>query len=259
MKENFSQNLHDLCADQGAVSQVCREIGINRHQFDRYLKGESLPAAYNLRRISTYFKVSESDLFEPNEQFLKKYQQHSRHSIGTPVDILSSTFADQSKRMRRYLGYYHVYGVTPSWEGQILCFLTHLFEQNGYVVSRTLQRAKSIDEGIRQRARFEGLATYRGNRIYVVEREGGEDGSVVETVLYPAHRQQVNYLRGLTIGVASRPRLVPYSSRTIWKRISERTSARGAIQACGVYGVNSRNIAPTIRDFLQSPTENLLL
>ncbi|PZU81889.1 MAG: XRE family transcriptional regulator [Shinella sp.] len=257
MKEIFSQNLRFLCANQGAISQVCREIGINRQQFDRYVKGGSLPAAQNLRKISSYFKISEGDLFEPTDIFQRKYQTHTRAEARPPVDIFSASFANQSKRMRRYLGYYHVYVSTPTWGGQIMCSLTCLFEQNGYVVSRTAERARSKDGSIRQRARFEGLSSFHGDRIYVIEREAGEDGSVAQTILCPAHRQQVHYLRGIALGVASRPSLAPYFSRTIWKRISERVSAREALQACGVYKIDSRRLEPPVREFLKAPTENL--
>jgi transcriptional regulator with XRE-family HTH domain len=255
MKENFSRNLRYLCADTGSVSKVCREIGINRHQFDRYLKGESLPAAYNLRKIAVYFNISEDGLFLPRDGFDERYKQHSRHQIGTPLDILSSAFSEQAKQMRRYLGTYHVYVTTPTWEGQIMCGLTQLIEQNGFVIVRTLERAGSKDGSVIQRARFDGLASYKGNRIFVVERERENDGSIVETVLYPAHRQQVMYLRGLTLGIASRPRLTPYFSRIIWKRINERFTMREAIQACGVYDVKNPKLTPAIRNFLQEPTD----
>ncbi|AXI45815.1 XRE family transcriptional regulator [Sulfitobacter sp. SK012] len=257
MKKNFSQNLRHICAKSGSISHVCREIGINRHQFGRYLNGESLPAAHTLHRISSYLKVAESDLFEPNDQFIEKHKQHFKHIDGTPADILTTTFSDQSKRLRRYLGHYHVYLTTPTWDGQIMCILTHTYEQNGYVVARTLQRAKSKDGSMRQRARFDGLATFRGNRIYVIEREPDENGSIAETVLYPDHRQQVNYLRGVTLGVASRPGLAPFVSKTIWKRLSERMSVREAVQACGVYGFQDRRITPTVREFMQSPIDTL--
>lgn len=255
LKENFSLNLRYLCANSGTISQVCREIGINRHQFDRYLKGENLPAAYNFRKISSYFNVAESDLLEPADKFQKKHRQHSQHANGSPIDILATAFVDQSQRLRRYLGYYHVYVVTPSWEKKILCFLTRLSEQNGFVVANSTQRVYLRDQSVRQRARFEGLATYRGNCFYIVEREVGEEGSVVETILYPVHRQQANFLRGVTLGVASRLHLAPYASKTIWKRIGEHVSAREALQACGIYDENSRSIVPTVRDFLRSPDE----
>ncbi|WP_254055768.1 hypothetical protein [Ruegeria sp. EL01] len=137
--------------------------------------------------------------------------------------------------------------------------LTYLYEKDGYIVSKTLQRAASRDGNIRQRAKFEGLAAYRGNRIFVIEREAGDDGSLVETILFPAHRQQVNYLRGLTLGVASRPRHTPYASKTIWKRISDAVSLREAVQVCGAFDPDNRKIDPIIREFLDASSQSLPL
>lgn len=39
----FGENLKTLCRESGAVSAICRELDINRTQFNRYLSGESFP------------------------------------------------------------------------------------------------------------------------------------------------------------------------------------------------------------------------
>ena len=63
MSENFSNNLRSLCADYGSIAQVCRDIGLNRQQFNRYLNGSGMPSAHNLRRIVQHFDVSEEGMF----------------------------------------------------------------------------------------------------------------------------------------------------------------------------------------------------
>ncbi len=258
-KLDFSKNLRHLSAERGTVAHICRELGVNRQQYDRYIKGSTLPTAHNLRRIASYFDVPDSELFEPHDLFLRNHRVSALPLSDDAIHSFVSGFSDQVKPLRRYLGFYHIYAISPSWEGRILRNLTQLCEKDGLIAAKTIQRATSRDQTIRQRSRFEGLATYRGNCIFVVESEAGVDGSVVETILFPAHRQQVNYLRGLTLGVASRPRFTPYASRTIWKRIGARTSIREAINACGAYGIDSREIDPTIRKFLNVPAQTLVL
>ena len=88
----------------------------------------------------------------------------------------------------------------------------------------------------------------------LVEIEEGKDTSLVETILYPTHRQQVNYLRGVTLGVASQPRLTPYSSKTIWRRVPDRITAREALQDCGISDISSRKVGHTIREYLGAET-----
>ncbi|MCP5088519.1 MAG: hypothetical protein GY952_17150 [Rhodobacteraceae bacterium] len=131
--------------------------------------------------------------------------------------------------------------------------LIWLREQDGFVIGHTFERATTTDGSILQKIRYSGLATYRGNRIYLIENAFSDDGFLSESILFPAHRQQVKYLRGMTMGVALRPRLAPYSSPTIWKRISAAVSAREALQACGAVPINGPLIDPTIRKFLSSP------
>ncbi|MDG1430229.1 MAG: helix-turn-helix transcriptional regulator, partial [Paracoccaceae bacterium] len=71
MSEYFSKNLRFLCAESGSIAQVCRDIGINRQQFNRYLNGSGMPSAHNLRRIARYFNINEGDFVLDSETFRK--------------------------------------------------------------------------------------------------------------------------------------------------------------------------------------------
>ncbi len=252
MSTDFSSNLRNLCTEKPSITHVCREVGINRQQFNRYLSGKGLPSAYNLRRICNYFDLKEADLFLPYERFETLHIINPQKSTKTPINILSQAFPGKLGAMRRYLGVYYSHFFTPSWDGKILRGLVLLYEKDGYVISRSVERGTNPEETIRIKVRYDGLASYRKNRIFLVESERGDEGSLIETILFPAHRQQITYLRGMTMGVAWRPRLMPYSSRTIWQRASERTSAREALNSCGVFSIDSRHINKTVRDFLSA-------
>lgn len=253
MSPDFSDNLRSLCAEYGSVAKVCREIGINRQQFSRYLNGNGMPSAHNLRRIARHFAVSEADLFVASDEFTRRHILHQKRIARGPVDLMMGPFRDQARLMRRYLGFYHGHFLTPSWDGMVLRSLIWLYEKDGFVMTRSLERVTTADGSTRQKSRYEGVAKQGGNRIYAVEQEMVREGSLVETILTPSHRQEVKYLRGLTIGVAWRPHVTPYTSRVIWKRLEERISARDAIRACGAFRLDSREIDPTIRSFLKTP------
>ncbi len=257
MTEDFSRNLRSICADTGSIASVCREIGINRQQFNRYLNGGAMPSAHNLRRIARHFGLSEAELFAPHADFNHRHIEQQRQTgLGT-VDLMTGAFRDQAKSLRRYLGFYHAHFQTPSWDGMILRSLIWLREKDGYVICRSLERVRSRDGSIKQRSRYEGMAAQRGNRIYVVEHEMARAGSIVETILTPSHRQEVSFLRGMTIGVAWLPYVSPYASRSIWKRVAERVSAREALKACGSYSIESRHIDPTVRAYLKGPADRM--
>lgn len=253
MPENFSENLRSLCAEHGSIAQICREVGINRQQFNRYLNGSSLPAAHNLRRIARYFEIPEARLFAPQAEFEAQLSDAARSTPPGPSDSFLEPFRGQQRNLKRYLGFYHAYFRTPSWGEGIFCSLTRFIEKDGFILSRNLEIAHDPAQSIRQISRYEGMVTQRGNRLFITEHERAHEGSVAQTILFSAHRQQLKYLRGMTMGVAWRPFPRPYAARAIWKRLDERVSAREAIAACGVYPVRSTRIDPTVRNYLETP------
>lgn len=251
MSENFSRNLRSLCADHGSIAQVCRDIGLNRQQFNRYLNGGGMPSAHNLRRIAQHFNVSEEDLEVDQEAFSARMARLRNPVSKSPAKLIAGIFENQAGPLRRYLGFYHGHFMTPTWQDKIMRTLIWLREKDGYIVSHTFERALSNDEGIAQRTKYAGLAAYKGNRIYLLESANSEDGFLSESILFPAHRQQVKYLNGLTMGLATRPRMAPYSSATVWKRVSERTSMREALKQTGIFSLNDTRVDVIVRNQLK--------
>ena len=107
MSENFAANLKSLCAEHGSISQICRDIGVNRQQFNRYLNGSSLPSAHNMRRIARHFNLTEAELFAETTSF-ERMLKGALPQIGrTPTEAFLDPFRDQQKNLRRYVGFYH--------------------------------------------------------------------------------------------------------------------------------------------------------
>lgn len=65
LRHVFCENLKRLSQRSPSVSQLCRELEINRTQFNRYLKAEAFPRPDVLHRICTYFDVDARILLEP--------------------------------------------------------------------------------------------------------------------------------------------------------------------------------------------------
>lgn len=257
MANDFSSNLRSLCADRGSFAQVCREIGMNRQQFNRYLNGHGMPSVHNLHRIARHFNVRDEDLMLSHDEFLARYSEtRTEHDIG-PASVLVDTFRDQARKMRSFLGSYHVHFYTPSWPGQIMRSALWLREQDGFVVSRSYERGTSSDGSIIQRTRYAGLVAMRDSRIYLVERAFSNDGFVGESILYLPHRQKVKFIRGHMIGVAVRPRLAPYSSKLIWKKMPDRMSAREVMNGSGTFPMSSTLIDPVVRKYLASDPQDV--
>lgn len=79
LRKVFGENLRRLCLQFKSVSGVCRDLGINRTQFNRYLSGESFPRPDVLHRICTFFDVDARILLEPVEDIRPGYGDLLNH------------------------------------------------------------------------------------------------------------------------------------------------------------------------------------
>lgn len=68
LRNMFGANLRQLSMPYTSISDLSRQLGINRTQFNRYLSGESFPRPDVLARICAFFKVDARVLLEPVEQ-----------------------------------------------------------------------------------------------------------------------------------------------------------------------------------------------
>ena len=80
LRSMFGSNLRTLARDYASISELSRQLGINRTQFNRYLSGESFPRPDVLARICLFFKIDARILLEPVEH------------IQSVVDPISSVF-----------------------------------------------------------------------------------------------------------------------------------------------------------------------
>ncbi|MFK7875434.1 MAG: helix-turn-helix domain-containing protein [Paracoccaceae bacterium] len=65
LRNMFGANLRYLADTYPSISELSRQLGINRTQFNRYLAGESFPRPDILARICDFFDVDARVLLEP--------------------------------------------------------------------------------------------------------------------------------------------------------------------------------------------------
>ena len=65
LRSMFGANLRVLAEGFASISELSRQLGINRTQFNRYLSGESFPRPDVLSRICSFFDVDARVLLEP--------------------------------------------------------------------------------------------------------------------------------------------------------------------------------------------------
>jgi transcriptional regulator with XRE-family HTH domain len=246
----FAANLRHACSTRKSVSKVCRDLGINRQQFNRYVSGEAVPSAHNQARIAAFFGVRPGDfLIDP---LLFEQRLAASAGSGFETDALRACFPGHLPSLRRHLGYYQTYHVSLSWPGMIVSSCARLDEHDGAVRVKSIERIQDRSHEIRQFSKYVGLVAYLRDRIFVVERSMGVEPMIAQTILTPFETHQRVYLKGMTMGVSWRNQQLPYASRVIWRHLGTDTDRRLLLSRCGLLAPNSRQLPPTVREFLDA-------
>ena len=248
---NFSENLRSLCRTRRSVSQICREIGMNRQQFERYLQGQSLPSSHNTYRISRYFGVEEQSLFVSPDRFQRAQATRTAKASGFALPaLLDNLFPGDLSVLRNYLGVYHAHFVNRTWPDRVQRALCVVTEVDGKVLTRYVGRVSDPHSSLIYRSKFRGMMSFHGDRLFLLERGNAASDALAQTILMPPERHRSTYVTGLAFMVAWRPHRTPFCSRLIWKRLPEQTGYREALRACGLVDPRSRSLDPVIRSFL---------
>jgi transcriptional regulator with XRE-family HTH domain len=253
---DLSENLRLLCDFEHSVSDACRSMGINRQQFSKYLSGISNPSTRNLNKICHHFRVRPSDLYLPHDEFAGSEIIESRRlNIDRPTSVgpaYRSAFNGHTRNLSKYLGYYLTYFYSFSWDGLMICALTHIYNQDGQICTRTIERSRDPGSNTLFLSKYDGQVAWLGSRIFVTEYQSLARDAIVETVLYPAGRGQLTYLRGITFGLSSRQRN-PYMSRVVWRFLGTNVDLRSTMKSVGLLDPGSRKIDPHILQILGEP------
>ncbi|WP_127558818.1 hypothetical protein [Nioella ostreopsis] len=114
---------------------------------------------------------------------------------------------------------------------------------------RSLERSIDPDDGSLFLSKYDGRVAILGNRIFVMEYQVLARDALVETVLHPVGRGQLQYLRGTTFGITSRQR-APFMSPVVWRYLENFTSLRDAMRQVGRYDINSAKLDQRARAIL---------
>jgi transcriptional regulator with XRE-family HTH domain len=247
MSNDLRVNLRLIAANHRSVSAFCRELGFNRQQFERYLSGKSRPSAHNLKRIADALEIPVEDLVRPHGEFVNMHARlpHPRESL----PVLEPAFPGDLRKLRSLLGFYHSHFQVPGAPGVVFRSLVSLYEQDGRIMSKSIERRSNRDTMRGYISKYRGLASFLGNCIFIVEFEYLSGDSIVETILFPPYRKTLDTMTGMTFGVTSRVHRQPFSSRVMWKFLGVSVDPRQALAHCGRVALAHRALDPAVRRF----------
>ncbi len=87
LRDMFGANLRILSKHYPSISELSRQLGINRTQFNRYLSGESFPRPDVLDRICNFFDVDARILLDPVESIVTSGQVLNGPVLGDFVGV----------------------------------------------------------------------------------------------------------------------------------------------------------------------------
>jgi hypothetical protein len=209
-----------------------------------------------MKRICEYFDTKPADLQLPHEEFenmmsLRKVTS-SRFSKQDSNQFLRQVFQGDLQKIRRYLGYYHTHFYSSVRTGAIIRSICHLYEHDGIILSKTVERIKNPDDGVTFLSKYDGQAALLGNRLFIIERQSLANDAIVETALYAQARSKVSLLHGISLGIDSTSR-DPYVSRSVFKFLGTHIDLREAFEKTGMFEANNTKIEPRIKRLLGDP------
>lgn len=259
-KPFFADNLRLLCSYKKSISGVCRELVINRQQFNKYLSGSTMPSGNNMRKICDYFGVEEYEIHMPSEEFEKLVKARpvagslSGQQPRPEIEFLDKLFQRGSEDLSKYEGSYYIYYYSTSYPGRILKAYGVIYEEEGRHFFKWIERLSLV--GVSGRDGFiyklKGVVLGLSNRIFVSGYEQIMKNEMVHLILYPTYKNKVSQLSGLLLGVSGADSREPVSQRVLFSYLGKSINHRTAFKRCGVYEVDSDEVDPEIKAWIEN-------
>lgn len=248
---NLATNLRHLCKAKGNIAGICRDIRINRQQFNKYLAGDSLPAPNNMRKICTYFGASEEALLDSAS--LSASPPPAAPPIGPGIidPMVASVVGELAVQTPRSMamGYYFAYYPMIADPSRLVRVLVVVARRGASVFfSRyTRMREAGVTTKYYPRGKHVGIVMQKNDMIFMlaVNRVGFQDISLM------TFNALMNNSPNLRTGIAMiMSPWGPMASRVTLEFVGKIADRRQALRKCQIVPARSPEIDPLIRKSL---------
>jgi transcriptional regulator with XRE-family HTH domain len=262
-KPPLAENLELLCSYYKSTSEVCRRLGINRSQFNKYLNGSSQPSRNTLHKLCNFFGVEPHEIYLPAHQFANIVQVRPRHEVQPQelpehVKVLEQLQEQSLGSLDKYTGFYFEYYYSMSFPGKILRSLIHIEQRDGNTYFDRYERLKKrhqsrADTGFN--CHYQGVVFHLVDRLFMVDCESLTKNEITQTILYPSYKSRMTYLTGLKLGVAAQFHRTPVCVRVVYEVLGTNVNVRAALKMCGLFEPQSEEIADEVKQLLAVQTQ----
>ncbi|NVO55572.1 helix-turn-helix transcriptional regulator [Rhodobacteraceae bacterium B1Z28] len=213
----FGSNLRRLARQYPTVSELCRQLGINRTQFNRYLSGESVPRPDVLDRICRFFDVDARILLKP----LDGIPSSNRHPAASTLTEFLGLGSDSLSKTTLLSGFYAATEYTPSCHRTTLLYARQLPQCTlirGY-------ESRAIMPGATSKAReIQGIAACTGEHAYILmSRRDGENSHIY--LIAREAMEGIDQWRGTVVSPSALPPATDGPRQVTWRHLGQDTAA----------------------------------
>ncbi|WP_268808454.1 helix-turn-helix domain-containing protein [Roseovarius albus] len=238
MPRDLPDNLRLLCSYHHSIADVCRKLGMNRSQFNRYLNGQTLPSLRLMRKICDFFGVEEAELLMPHGQF-KELVRLKPQGVGIEIDKnvimfeAEKVIQDSRSKLDAYAGYYFSYYNSMSNPGKILKSLTKIYRTPFSMNIKTLEViGEQNHDGFT--CKYEGACFTLGDRLFITAMETLTRNEAIQIILYPSYTNRIRYLSGVMSGVAAHASRPPTATQIVLQFLGTNVDIRKSLGLCGL-------------------------
>ncbi len=251
----FATNLRRLCVAETSIADICRDTGINRQQFNKYLAGRAIPSARILRKICQRLGVSENTLLTAGEASGQPRASAGRAGqFARDLDRIASVYLPENKSVLRIAdsefgpGGYHTYFPFNDVADFVLRGYVEVWRHKETLMFTRMTRVHAPGQrSLTLRSRHHGVALASKGEISMVARNRITPFQVTLMNIDPSLLLN-RFFAGMILTHSAGPLI---ACRVVLDRLGGQTSRREALRGCGVVPANHTSVAPFVREALR--------
>lgn len=249
LRSVFGNNLRQLVRSRGSISELARELGLNRTQMNRFLNGASFPRPDVLQRICTVFGVDARVLLEP----LCHGQFHEPVLTGPILGNFIGPSLGEVDEETFPSGLYRFSRQHPIRQEQFLVGLVQVFRSTGTCYLRGYEPREALrEQGLRPSGparEFRGLVMRQNDGIAaLVSRRNGMTTSFVYLARVASFEN--NFWLGYTARPVRESSTEQRTTRMVYEHLGQdRTAIMQAARSAG--SATHADLLPFHRHLLQ--------
>ena len=252
---NFADNLRGLCIRHGSIAAVCRAIGMNRQQFNKYLSGSTLPNAATLEKICKFFQIESESLFL---DLAARRQTASAAMFGSlPIAALGLATSAYARLQAATLrsGCYHLYTAWPRDETSCLREALFVQKKDGATVFTRFTKYRPV--GARQQyflsGRHDGIVLEADKARFLLALNHKGCGEVSLVSIGAENALSQGFLSGLALVMAPSGRPLALRATLQFRGCDE--ALRRTIAEAGVLPLSDATVPEEVRQSLSLPPQ----